>query len=358
MLWLYGPTGTGKTDVFFALVVQLLGPDVVQVCQDGKYGDKWVVNQDAMRMSVLALQDVRGEPITLEQALKLINKEKIATRGMRQQASDLTPTCNLFATSNSRPAWEDPHAAVTGRIMEILLEQPENLDSSVPGRMQQELHFILLLFLRGYKDLSAHAKTTPFKQWQHPLLSDARRAQEAGHPLAEMLMDGEASLAMDGASITVTPEQGATTNLDRMQTILDEWCRQASRDRAQLRGKANDAAVRALLKRISALLGLPDTAALKLVNQKFVWKCAECKQDVHGPGEPRQLPGGLASTHCLESCVTECPVACNEAGSEFRDAYKRKIKRSTKAVKPPYIKNLRVTESGAMDGFFGGGSDE
>ena len=40
---------------------------------DGKYGDKFVVNNDAMSVSVLALQDVRGEPLTLEQLLKVIN---------------------------------------------------------------------------------------------------------------------------------------------------------------------------------------------------------------------------------------------------------------------------------------------
>ena len=50
---------------------------------------------------------------------------------MRQQASDITPLCNLIATSNTRPNWEDPHGALTGRIFEVALEQPPQLDSSV-----------------------------------------------------------------------------------------------------------------------------------------------------------------------------------------------------------------------------------
>ena len=358
MLWLMGPTGTGKTDVFFALIASLLGNSQVQVAQDGKYGDKWVINADAMVMSLLALQDVRGEPVTLEQLLKLVNKEKIATRAMRQQASDVTPICNLLATSNQRPAWDDPHGALTGRIFEIPLEQPAQLDSSVPERMKGELHFILLLLLRGYADLSAHVKATPFKEWQHPLLTDSRRTQEAGHPLAEMLMDGEVAVTVGGSVITVKPETGATVGLDRLQAVLDAFCDAARRDRATLTGKAVDATVRALLKRISDLLELGDDRcdehSLKLINKKNVFRCKECGEDVNGPDEPRRLPGGIASTHCLEGCSTECPAGCSDPGSDFKAAYAAKIKRSTKAVKPAYVKNLRVTEAGAMGGFFGG----
>ena len=82
------------------------------------------------------------------------------------------------------------------------------------------------------------------------------------------------------------------------------------------------------------------------------YRCKDCGNDVNDPGEPRPLPGGIASTHCDEGCPSECPVGCNSADSQFRDAYKNKIKRSTQQVNPPYVKNLRVSTEGAMDGFF------
>ena len=350
MLWLLGPSGTGKTDIFFGLILRLIGKDQVQIAQDGRYGDKWVVNQDAMSMSVLALQDVRGEPVTLEQLLKLINKEKVATRAMRQQASDVTPICNLFATSNTRPMWDDQHGALAGRIFEITLEQPPQLDSHLPRRMDAELHFVLLLLLRGYFDLSKHVRTTPFKSWQHPVLSDARRDQEAGHPLAEMMMDGEATIEMEGSHYNIRPETGATVNLDRLEKLLYAWCDANHRPRAPLTGKANDATVRAMLKRLSTLMELGYT--LTLVNKKNVWCCKECGKDVNNPGDPRPLPGGIASTHCSDDCRSECPAGCNSANSQFRNEYKSKIKKTTTSVNPAYVKGVRVTEQGAMEGFF------
>ena len=143
---------------------------------------------------------------------------------MRQQASDLKPSCNLMATSNQRPAWEDPEAALAGRILETLLEQPVQLDSSIPEQMNNEMHFILLFLLRSYYDLSKHVQTTPFKQWQHPLLFDSRRTQEAAHPLAEMLMDGEARVSVDGVQFVVRPEDGATVSLERLERIVNAWC--------------------------------------------------------------------------------------------------------------------------------------
>jgi hypothetical protein len=356
MLWLMGPSGTGKTDVFFGLILTLVGRDQVQVTMDGKYGDKFVVNNDAMSVSVLALQDVRGQPLTLEQLLKVINKEKVATRGMRQQASDITPLCNLIATSNTRPNWEDPHGALTGRIFEVALEQPPQLDSSVPERMQSEMHYILLLSLRGYYDLSKHVKTTPFKSWQHPLLSASRRDQEAGHPLAEMLMDGEATVELGGMLYTVKPETGATVSLDRLQELLYAYCDANNRQRTPLTGRANHATVRAMLKRLSVLLELADercqTHSLKLVSNRHVYKCKQCGQDVNGPDDPRPLPGGVTSTHCEEGCLTECPVGCNAPDSQFRDAYKSKLLRTTVSVNP-YVKNLRVVDEGQKEGFFG-----
>ena len=166
------------------------------------------------------------------------------------------------------------------------------------------------------------------------------------------------SSAGAGSVITVKPETGATVGLDRLQAVLDAFCDAARRDRATLTGKAVDATVRALLKRISDLLELGDDRcdehSLKLINKKNVFRCKECGEDVNGPDEPRRLPGGIASTHCLEGCSTECPVGCSDPGSDFKAAYAAKIKRSTKAVKPAYVKNLRVTEAGAMGGFFGG----
>ena len=272
---------------------------------------------------------------------------------MREQASDITPTVNLLATSNTRPSWDDPHGALAGRIFEVMLQQPPQLDSSVPDRMKGEMHFILLLWLRSYYDLSRHVKNTPFKQWQHPCLTESRRMQEVGHPLAAMLMEGEATVSMGGMTVTVRPEQGATLNLARLQAILDEYCTESRCDRVTILGKKEDAALRAQLKRISDLLHLSNAAALKLVNQKFVFLCKTCKTDVNGIGEPRDMPGGNARTLCPPGCSTQCPVGCNSPTSAYYAAYKRHVKRSTRIVKPAYIKNLRATEEGAMDGMFG-----
>jgi hypothetical protein len=96
-----------------------------------------------------------------------------------------------------------------------------------------------------------------------------------------------------------------------------------------------------------------DTHSLKLINKRNVFKCKECGEDVNGADEPRSLPGGIASTHCAEGCITECPAGCSSPDSDFKAAYAAKIKRSTSSV-PAFVKNLRVTEAGAMDGFFGG----
>ena len=50
----------------------MVGKDWCQILQDGSHGDKFVINADLAKVSFLAAQDIRGEPVTAEQVQKLI----------------------------------------------------------------------------------------------------------------------------------------------------------------------------------------------------------------------------------------------------------------------------------------------
>jgi hypothetical protein len=339
MPWIVGDTGAGKTEIFHFLLQLFLGRPYVQVLQDGRHGDKFVINERLLNMALVIFSDTRGEPLTAEQLVKLVNHEAMATRGMREEAGDADASANAIAFTNIRPPWKDEGGAVVGRLMVIELEAVSNPDATVPQRLEREIPWILLVLLDAYRRVARHVLPTPYKQWQHPLFCASRQEQESVHPLADLLINhlDEPIRAPDGTTYTVTTEAAPVGKvpLAKLQLAIDAHCGGSSGVRIDRRG--DEADCRSILGRVGNLLGLDEDTKLVLMWRVKVWKCLQCEQVTCIGGET--VSDGWGCEHCDAGC---------------RQATLTKM--TTKKLSTPYVRNLRVrSEEASMQEFFEGG---
>eukprot|EP01043_Picozoa_sp_COSAG02_P041187 COSAG02_NODE_3395_length_6814_cov_8.576620_5_plen_948_part_00 len=336
MPWVLGATGAGKTEIFQALLERLLGSVYIQIIQDGEYGDKFTVNEKLLDMSLIVFSDTRGTPLTSEQLCKLANHEKMATRGMREIASDAEANANAIAFTNVQPQWKDDCGAVIARLMVIMLQPVESPDATLPDRLPRETPWILLTMLDAYRRVAAHVLPSPYKQWIHPLFSLSRQVQESEHPLADILINhlGEEIPCADGSTLTVTAEPApiGKAPVEKVQEAITAHCARISLAPVpRVDRRKDETELRALLSRCSSLI---DGEALVLCSRRHVWKCGEC--DAVAAVSDQSASEDWGCEHCDAGC---------------KDASLTRV--TTEKQPQPYIRNLRVRQEAAMAGFFG-----
>ena len=336
MPWVLGATGAGKTEIFQALLERLLGSSYIQIIQDGEYGDKFTVNEKLLDMSLIVFSDTRGTPLTSEQFCKLANHEKMATRGMREIASDAEANANAIAFTNVQPQWKDDCGAVIARLMVIMLQPVESPDATLPDRLPRETPWVLLTMLDAYRRVAAHVIPSPYKQWLHPLFSLSRQVQESEHPLADILINhlGEEIPCADGSTLTVTTEPAPVGRapVEKVQEAVTAHCARISLVPVpRVDRRKDETELRALLSRCSSLI---DGEALVLCSRRHVYKCLECDAVVAVSDQSASEDWGCE--HCDAGC---------------KDASLTRV--TTEKQPQPYIRNLRVRQEAAMAGFFG-----
>ena len=338
MPWVVGASGAGKTEIFQWILQQLLGRSYIQVLQDGAHGDKFTINEHLLDMSLIVFSDTRGTPLTAEQMCKLANHEAMATRGMRETASDADATANAIAFTNVQPQWRDEGGALVGRLMVLMLESVESPDTTLPDRLPREMPWILLTLLDAHRRVACHVLPSPYKQWQHPVFTLSRQVQESEHVLADLLLNyvGVDLSCADGSYLTVTlePAPVGKAPLAKVQAAVTALCERTSLvpvPRVDRRRDESD--VRGILARCSALLDLSSADTLILVLRQDVWKCKECG----------------AVTFVKDTTASE-DWGCEHCSAGDKGTGTRK---TTHKIDQPYIRGMRVRETSTQDGFFG-----
>jgi hypothetical protein len=296
----YGITGSGKT-VMYELIESFHGAEYCQTLQDAKHADKFTVNSRTAELRMLTAQDFgNGEPLTAAQAQKMIGGEKAATRDMQQIAGESQWKVPVWFIGNYPPPWKDESGALNNRLVQWYWEPQEGLaDDSMLEKMKSEPR-VPLIFLRAYRELHTHIKTTPSQQWDYPYF-DKVREEAAVHmvPFVEFLKCG--SFSRDGATYTITAQEDATVLLSRALDVFKVF--QEAKERTTETSRVS--VLKSYLSQASA------DPPLKLVEQRNLWKCLACDAIV------LEEDDGSDST-CNPDCLNQCPPGVMKEGPARR----------------------------------------
>jgi hypothetical protein len=326
---------------------QMVNKDWCQVLQDGSHGDKFTINADLAKVSILAAQDMRGEPVTAEQVQKLIGGEDVCTRGMQQLASDVQWRAPIIFLANIMPPWADPSGALMNRLVIFTWKELETTaDAGLLDKMTdpKQLAAATLCMLKAYGNLRAHIQQTPAQDWSYQYITDAIREETTRkQPFAAFLSCGEFDDGTDTFKLEYSTDDSA--KLVKIQAAYDIYCATVLKISKQT---LTFKEWREQLKMASNLLD--GDKAYVLLYKKDIYLCKEC-------GENNTLNVTGAST-CKPTCSIQCPPNAHLVphAADYLRCRVPKIKKTSKKRDHPIVLNLNLTRTNTIGSFFSGGA--